>query len=52
MTIHLILIENQAFKYASYKEEESKPLNKITSSKITQSRVVFFKEFQTFYKVL
>ena len=51
MTIQLILKDNQTFNDANYKEEESMPLSKITS-KITQSRLIFFKEFQTFYKVL
>ena len=53
MTIQLIFKDNQTFNNnANYKEEESMPLSKVTSSKITQSTLIFFKEFQTFYKVL
>ena len=52
MTIQLIFKDNQTFNDANYKEEENMPLSKVTSSKITQSTLIFFKEFQTFYKVL
>ena len=40
MAIQLILFNNQTFKDANYKEEENKPLNKITS-KVTRSRAIF-----------
>lgn len=52
MSLNLILSNDQTLKEANYIDEESKPLNKITLSKVKRSRVIFFKEFQTFYKVL
>ena len=41
MAIQLILFNNQTFKEANYDEEENKPLNKITLSKVTRSRAIF-----------
>ena len=49
MAIQLILFNNQTFKDANYKEEENKPLNKITS-KVTRSRAIFWKNFKPFMK--
>ena len=47
MTIQLVLLDNQTFKDASYEEEESKPLHKITS-KVTRSGVNFSKNLKPF----
>ena len=48
MTIQLALLDNQTFKDACYKEKESKPLHRITSSKVTRSGVIFSKNFKPF----
>ena len=50
MNIQLILFNNQTSNVPNYKEEENKPLNKITLLKVTRSRAIFRKNFKGFIK--